>query len=835
MKFLLAPMLFIVLLFSGTHEASAQQAVRDIEAATLCKSAIKSTNLETINNLGSSDIAKFCNDTPLNRELSMQMLSILVGEPAFYIMNMMQNMGIGWHNAEKGENIFSILSPIHDVFEQFNWLMFKVTFFLFSLVFVVHLFRWARSEEKKGFLKWLNRNFSQNSIALAMSMPVLGWMTPIQIIAVFFIMVIIYATKIVSTIFFAGLFLADTAGALLKDVTPQIEEEMMQTVMIYRCDILRREDLINGLISSNGYTSKAELETDPVFQCLQSGGQTKINPGNALPDVLSYDVTLPVIDNFNQCITTHRSHLDRHKLNPVEDCGYVKLNIPTQNNKQNEIKDRVQSLFLTPQIHTSLRQIAMTIQEYSCRFRKTHDAKTFGSFLASCASMNMQDGGYSLNWVVDPISQQEIIARHLSPLTETAKVQMREQVARSTSSAVNAITENQQELIALLRSLLGSQDDNNQLPSDEKDLDNLVNKMTKGAWMSASVFMGNTASHVDLENIAEIIGILYEASDPGVLDIARKMFTTLDTNWLLIEDLQPLTGQSYFTQKIFTEDRGQYTQSLLMGAILPSFDLYKPQLNCWREQSECDASVLNPFSNLGESGTSILKHAFIGTVTTKALSKFSNQIFKFTGVRTRIMAVSVLADFFMLYMVVGVMLALIIPMYPLLKILSMFTQWSLEIFKELAGLQLSLAFSPISEPGKRVVSNDMRSALARLIALSLYFLFIILGVMVMFLAFSFLFSLNVLLLGGLSMIISFTGGSHFLESVFFGVIFDVLVTILLFLEVKSCTDLIEKVPAALAERFSLELSHGESIGERIMVTFRTHVMPGVNSFMSSIK
>lgn len=834
MNILRLTLLLFILAFSISANA-ANSNVRDLESAALCKAAIKNTNLDNINDFANSEIAKVCNDLPLNKELSIQMLSLMIGEPMFYMLEVSQALGLGWHTSNKSDNIFNIMRPVHDMFSAFNWLMFSLIFFLFSLIFFIQLVRWARSEEKQGFMKWLNRNFTQNGIAMAMSLPVMGWMTPIQIIAALFIIVIVFATKIVATIFFAGLFMADTAGGILSDSTPQIEAEMINTVMMYRCDILRREDLINGLITVNNYTERTQLEANPVFQCLQGSGQTLVNRTNTVNGSTLYTADLATFSNYESCLNDNRAYIQQHKLTPIDDCGYVEISVPNAGGSDEMIKERTSAVFLNSTVHNALRQIAMTIHEYSCRFRKTHESNQFGVFNASCAAMNMQNSSYSLNWVTDPVTSKEVIARHITPLNDTAKNAMRSQIERSKSEAINTITENQEALVNLLRSIMSTQNTPGGLPTDERDLDNLINKMGKGAWMTSSIFIDDTAKHIDNQKLTDAISNLYKAYQVGMTTILARGLSTQDQQWLLIEDLEPLLGQSYFMQKVFTDEAVSYTQSLILGAILPDFGLYDDQLSCWKEQSQCQASVLNPFKNLTKTGIGIFEHALIGKAATSALSKFSNNIFKFTGVRTKIMAVSVLDDFFMLYLVIAVMLVLIIPMYPLLKILSLFTQWSLEVAKELVGLQLSLAFSPISEPGKRVVTNDMRSALSRLVALGLYFLFIVLGIMVMFTAFTFLFSLNVLLLGGLSVIVNFTNGSHFLESVFMGVIFDVLVVVLLFLEVKVCSDLIDKVPGALAERFSLELSNGENISERVITTFRTHVMPGVSNFMSHLK
>lgn len=809
--------------------------VRDIEQNERCRIALKGANLEDINALMDSNLVQQCKEGAFNEDLSVQMLSLLIGEPVFYLLESIQAMGFGFHTAKLDDPAFSVLGPMHDMLGAFNWLMFYTLMALMLTVFSVQMIRWARAEKEMGIMKWLNRNFSQNTIAMALCMPVLGWMTPIQVIAALFIMVVVYATKAAVTLFFAGLFLADTANNILDDITPVIEQNMMESVLIYRCDILRREDLINGIIASNNISSRQALEADPLYQCLQQESATSTSKGLSTGDLQQYVVNFGVMNNFKKCTSVHANYIKDRGLSPLTECGNVMLQIPGEPSKSDAIKEQVEQLFLSDIPQMALRNIAVTIHEYSCRFRQITPDSQLGEFSASCAQIAPKSGGYQFQWMTDPTAGKEIIARHLTPLTEMAKKEMRNSVGQSKTDAINHVVDSQSQLINLLRALTEATSQPNSVPSNEKDIEDTVTKINKGAWMTASLFVSKTANNIKDASISHDIGGLYNANSTGVLGMMRDSFKTLDTGWLLKEDLEPILGQSYFIQKALTSEGLSYSQSKIMGIILPEFGLYKNQLACWEDQGQCEVAALNPFISLGESGVKIFNHAGLGWTATTLMMKFSNLSFRFTGVKTKMMAVAVLNDFYILYIIIGIILAIAIPVYPVLKVLSLCTQWGLEVIKELAGLQLSMAFAPFSEPGKKVVTDDIRKALSRLVALSLYFMFIIVGVLVMFVTFSFLFSINILLLGGLSNIIQFTNGSHFLESVFLGVIFDVLVAVILFLEVKACSDLMDKVPGALAERFSLELSRGENIGDQLISQVKGQILPGVKNFMSNIR
>lgn len=820
-----------------TFSAGATAQVNEMEQEELCKASIRGASLADLNNLFSSDLVEQCRKGPMNDDLSVQILILAIGEPVFYILEMGQALGLFTHSLSLSDPMLNVLKPIHDVMGGFNWLMFYSLLFLMALMFLIQTVRWSRSEKETGLIKWLNRGFSQNAIAVALTVPVMGWMTPIQVVAGLLVVIIVFAGKWMVTLFFAGMFLADTAGNILSDVTPKIETSLVDTVMIYRCDILKRENLLNGIIAAENIKDRAGLEANAVYQCLQGPGETLTNTGNVAEEKIVYKVTLSPLNNYERCVEQHLDYLGSKSINPINDvdCGTVALNLPSAIKNPDPLKQSMGQLFLSEKTQGPLKKIALLIHEYSCRFRAISEENKLGNFTASCAKLSVSPDGYRYSWILDEIIDKEVIARYVNPLTDLSKKEMRDQVEQQKAAATNAVTEQQGQLISILRQAASELSQSGELPSNERDVNNLANKMDKGAWMIASVFLSKTAQNVEGKALTATIGDFYSASHSSMKMLLRVSFSTLDKTWLLTEDLEPLIGKAYFAQKIFTEEAGKHIQSKIVGIVLPNFGLYNDQLKCWQDQSLCEISALNPFISLGETGIDIFNHALVGWTATTVLSKLSNVSYRTTGIRTKLMAVTILGEFYVLYMMIGILLAIIIPLYPLLKIMSICTKWGLEVLKELLGLQLSMAFAPFSDPSQKLLTEDLRKALARLVALGMYFIFIIFGVLVMFMTFSFLFSLNVLLMGGLALVVQFDNGAHAVETLFMGVVFDVIVAMLLFLEVKACTDLIDQVPSALAERFSLELSQTEDIGEQIMRRFKNYVLPGVQKFMTKIR
>lgn len=845
--------LFLLLLIASAGVLPALQANTVLEQDALCEAAIKNTSLRDLGSVFKSDVVEQCKKSPIDRELSVQIMVLALGEPMYYILEIGRALGFFVHELKKDSPQTLMLKPVHDTLGAFNWLMFKILTFLIAMMFFVQLIRWSRAEANVGFMKWLNRGFTQNAMAVSLSMPVLGWMTPIQVIGATFIVIVVYFTKYAATLFFAALFVADTAGNLYEDVKDDIAANLINTTLVYTCDIFRRENLVEALIAADMINNKEQLEANPVYQCLKSDGRTTVESTPTIGGQTAYstyNVLLASLDNYDRCIVKNKEYLSQRGIAPNNiNCGRTVIQVPIEINDKEKVKEALSNVFLTTVVQDQLRQIAITMHEFYCRHTAISRERDFGQFSAKCGKINLSAAGYSFDFILDEFRQERVIGRHVSAMGDHFKQDMKERSAIAVNNLSNRMSSEQDSLADILRSLINNNTGLSELPTNEQDVKDLANKMSKGAWMISSIFLEKSAKRLEDVTISKAIKESYITSRPEIREISKAMNPTNSSSISASINRIPEILNTFTS---FLEAYGRSATLILSDyvknapgveaanrhigfSLLPKIDLYTSQVNCWVRQTECKESPLNPFIYIGQEGIRILDQAIVRFVASSVIRLGSHQIMRMTGMRTDLMAVSVYAEFSALYVFIGLMMAVIIPLYPLLKVVSLSVKWGLEVVKELIGLQLSLAFVPFSEPSKKVASDDIRKVLSRLTALSLYFLFIILGVVTMFLAFSFLFALNVFLIGGLATVFQFAGEGNFLEAMFTQIVFDTLIAVLLFIQVRACTDLIEQLPETLAERFSLDLSRTEDITGMIIRQFRTNITPGVARFMSNVR
>lgn len=824
-----------------------------LEQDALCEAAIKNTSLRDLSGIFRSNVVEQCKKSPIDRDLSVQIMIISLGEPMYYILEIGRALGFFVHELKKDSPEISMLKPVHDTLGAFNWLMFKTLTFLIFLMFFVQLIRWSRAEANVGFMKWLNRGFTQNAVSVSLSMPVLGWMTPIQVIAATFVVIVVYFTKYAVTLFFAGLFVADTAGNLYEDVKDSIGTNLVNTTLVYTCDIFRRESLIESVIAADRISNQTDLENNQVYTCLMGDGQTTVETTPSIGGQTAYEnynVLLAALDNYDRCVMSNMEYLSQRGIKPNDvNCGRTILQIPVDVKDKEKVRNAYSNVFLASSVQNELRQVAITMHEYYCRYNAISRERDFGQFSARCGKLNISSAGYSFDFILDEIAQERVIGRHISAMGDHFKQETKERSAIAINSLSNKISSEQESLAEVLRSLIKNNNDHSELPTNEKDVKDLANKMGKGAWMISSIFLEKTAKNLEDMTIVNALREAYRSPRVEMKELSKALNPSGATSvFISINKIPEIIGT--FTSYLETSGRsstmilanaaketsvGQWANRNIGFSLLPEIDIYTSQLKCWSNQMECNEIPLNPFIYIGKEGVRILDHAMVRFIAASVIKLGSHQITRITGVRSDLMVISVYAEFSALYVFIGLIMAIIIPLYPLLKVISLSVKWGLEIVKELIGLQLSLAFVPFSEPSKKVISDDIRKALSRLTALSLYFLFIILGVVIMFLAFSFLFALNVFLMGGLATVFQFAGEGNFLESMFTQIVFDVVIAILLFIQVRACTDLIEQIPETLAERFSLDLSRTEDITGMIIRQFRTNITPGVSRFMSHVR
>ena len=266
--------------------------------------------------------------------------------------------------------------------------------------------------------------------------------------------------------------------------------------------------------------------------------------------------------------------------------------------------------------------------------------------------------------------------------------------------------------------------------------------------------------------------------------------------------------------------------------ILPSVGLYWDQIDCWVSQADCSASTLNPFTYMSRTGVDLIFHSVIGYITSTGLERIAKK-FQIIYGKSRLMLADVYAEVSLLYLIIGLTLSFFIPLVFVLKLVSILFSWLYDMLKELMGLQLVLAFSPLSAMSQGMFQSDLKLAFHRMMGLSLYFLFVVIAIILSFVSFSFLFAVNVLIVGALAYATGLGDAVHSIESMVYRTIFDIFIVIILYLEARECSKLLEKLPQGMAQHFGLAVTPDNSAFENMLSRLRDNVMPGVGNALAS--
>jgi hypothetical protein len=352
--------------------------------------------------------------------------------------------------------------------------------------------------------------------------------------------------------------------------------------------------------------------------------------------------------------------------------------------------------------------------------------------------------------------------------------------------------------------------------------------MRRGIWASGNLFFDGVADEVDNKMLVQKLTQVYS--------VETSSQSLLSFDYVNLMNAVEWSDDS-FVGNVFNGNIGH-------GLILPRLGLYLDNINCWQEQADCETPSLNPFTELSERGVAIMDHALIGIVVTKSARRVMQYVAKkkleWAGYdvaqakRTKMgkyMLFDTFEEIYILYMFIAVVLVVILPGMPLLKITTMLISWVYDIIKELVVLTLNIVLSPHSDIDEGFISDEVKEGFLKIIGLGLYFFFIVIGVIVMFIMFSFLYSLNVLVVGALNFIINWSISVTSLEGMIMGVILDTVVAILLIFEVRICTPYIDKLPKEMAEYFNLNTSDTDGMMSHMERLLTSNVFMKVSSFL----
>jgi hypothetical protein len=860
---------FLIVTFSvlliGTKPAFAQDAsALSQQAFQECKQRIMQFSDEDIKTLVPNQVIESCQSFPLSDDVFVQVLGAMIGTDFKTILDIYSALTDRPHGFIENDPLFLVATPLHKVLEATNYASFIFFLALVGGAVLMQMFRLQKGEEGFDFREWYSKNALGYLFSGAMSFPLIGWMTPIQALAVLIIVLFGYVAKMVVVYIFLAAFVGDLQTSIVDSVSFSVSKEMGANVIMHRCDIENREMLVVAMNNSLPVKSRANLEADPLYRCLtESALQASDVVGIGAVSIGQVEAifTPHPIARTQKCIYDNASRIAELQVD-VEDCGTVKFSMPpnlagTANGSgvapsiQNAI-----DLYANEEVIASQRNIAIKMLEYQCRDTSTKTQS--GGLVDSCLIPFASGSGYSYNYNVNPVTNDETLSVYNEPLTETSRKVLIQDIKTQVGNGIESLKSNTSGIRQHIKDIIspfsnesdltkGKQDqlmemrnrvDNEgSLGFSESDATFLVNNIKRGAWTASSLFFSGVSASVDESFIVESIANVYDVNggDWAVNDFLNDpIYDILQAYFLVQKSVQsnPLEYEGDFFDKYVS----------VQGLAVPRVGLYMDSLDCWFDQADCKRSPMNPFAYLSTQGMSLINQSLTRVITYGAVGKVAASMVELergpngrplNHNRHKFMVLDTLKDFSYIYFFIGVLLAIALPLIPLLRILVMMVNWTYDVIKELISLQIKIALSPMGDQGGQVVSEDVREAFGRLVALGLYFLFIIVGIGVMFMMFSFLYALNVFLVGALSSVISVSFNISAIEAMVLGIIFDVIVTFILTYEVVKCSSYIERIPRAMAEHFGVQISSSEGTASGAFLLLRRYVPSYFQNTVSS--
>jgi hypothetical protein len=818
--------LLATLIFGSMSTAYAQESDGlALDAETLCRNKIKDASKQELERLNPSDVVTACQKIPLGEDLGVQILSIMIGEPMYDMLEIVSAYTGTPHGMDKEGVTMTLMSPVHKIFEYFNWFWFSVFAVLLGLGTFGRVLRWQKGDFKIGMRKWLGRHGTNYALIGTSMVPTFGWMTPLQFLAVLFIVFFLMIAKAAMVFLFLGAFLTDVAYNIKEDVAPELASGIRNTVLLHGCNIEKREELIAYVVEKHQSRDRVILETDPLFACLMEPAPPsfKLVGESAGNGFVRRSYLPPELAQTESCIEQYRGdYAEQWSEATLTSCGTVTLGVPEGNSASSSAsalnKDAafstLKSLYFSPAAQQEVTKLSRELHEYYCR----DDILASGGEVAgsdSCLALKSSSGQFEHRWQVDRFTSREQLANYVMPMGESTRESMRTNMREAAGRASDEFTSNMNLALDYLSSVLKAS--NGESPLAEQDIDALMTKIKRGAWTFASVFFDSIQDTDELEKLKRIAKETYAASPYSGL-----------SNWQWINEA--LNGYE-LSHELGSEGADlSATEQLVFNAIMPNMGLYMDQVNCWYQQQDCKVVALNPFTELGKRGRQMFSHAFHSFIVARGAGLASKMLVDADayGQKNSLMLADTFAELYLLYFLLGTFYLLIVPGYPLIKVLGSLLSWCYDVLREVIGIQIHLGLSMVGEQGKASLSNDVREVLYRLVALVLYFLFIVFGMITMFLSFSFFFAFNVLIIGALSNIIGWSGSPSSIESMFMMVVFDIAVAILIFFELKASVAFIDKVPRALSEHFSLKIAPDSNVAEIFLDKIRNTILPTVS-------
>jgi hypothetical protein len=824
-----------------------------IDAIEACKSMIMTAGPDGFERMSSRKLIDACDDFPLSDDIFVQILGAIIGQDFVLLLDVYSGLTGNDHGFDSEETLFSVAKPLHDVFGAINLLFFGFFIALTLINIGIQVFVRSSGDDSMTMREWVLGRLPSVGLTGLLTAPIIGWMTPLQALALVFIVMMGFLAKLAVTYLFLAAFFGNVAGEIKKSVKWDIEAGVGKSILMYSCDLSRRESLISSIQVQIGSRGRVELESNGLFQCLTSGASVNnklITLDSVVDGVVRYEFTPSSLVQTQNCIDTHAADLSSWGAFIPEPCGTVDIQLPNNTAVPNSVNNVIE-LYSNGSTSKTLRNVALMFNEYTCRTAES--MRDFqGGVVSMCLMAELAGSAYRYEFKSDKLTGTDEVAFYSNPLVGGEKDVFLSKLNMEVSSLQDGVSGNTPGMMKHLRDLVApfaneadlptstkkkliavrsqfdSDDTGSAIGVSEVDVDFLVNNIRKGAWASSSLFYGSMSDGMNDARVVELLKNTYRPAPNANYDN------------LLSSDLRRLSSMSSGDTFSDIQDLSVKSASAVGGFIIPRIDLYTSSLGCWYQQRDCDAPPLNPFTYLGERGAQLIDQAITGYLASSLIHTTSKMLLgvykklpkkKEKNIHAKVMFFETLAEFQMLYIILGVVLAIIIPLIPLLKLMVMMLNWSLDVIKELIGLQIKLGLSPLSNHGDEVISQDVRESFHRLIGLGYYFLFVVVGLIVVFFMYSFLFALNVFLVG--SLFFSVTSGSSLsaIDSMVLNMVFDVIITFLLVFEVIKCSPYMEKVPKAIVEHFGISVSPSEGSVSQIYHVVRGQVASSLADFM----
>ena len=839
-RILLAIILFSSFFANVAYSADSSRTL-SVQAEDECRSKIMSLSAEDLRTLNPNSVIDACQSFPLSDDISVQLLAALIGPDISVILDVYSAFVGKPHGLDSGSPILTVATPLHDVMYSFNLFFLTVLLVGIGISLLVTAFRGMRGERRFSIKDWIAKEGTSKLVSILLSLPVIGWLTPIQGFALLLILLLGFVSKLVVTVLFLAAFFGNT-GMTIKD---EIEDELLidfgRTIMMYQCDIERREYLVEQVQTYLRTKEVDELKKNDLYSCLTlaplASGVSSVVSQGINRNIVSY--TPRALNQTQLCIDGNRDFLNKVSAAEPPSCGYLQFSLPNNKSYPSSLVNAIE-LYSNSSVERVERELAVQVHEFKCRVGS--DVKNYqGEIIPKCLKTNMNGDGYSYGSIIEPVTERQVLINYDTPLTETSRETFSRAVKRNLSNLTEMISSNTSAMKNHLSDLLAG--DSEDLPDgmeeridalkermsedsslgvSEHDVNFVVDNIQRGAWTSSSLFFGKLSDGLEEEVIINSLRDVY-----SVVNKDESGF--LNSDLLVLLSMQAMTGEGGAEELV--------EKYITPSIILPRLGLYSENLDCWYSQVDCSTPPLNPFTYLSERGAWLIERASLQYLGTAAMQKSAKFVFSFSekDKYAKFMILETLGELQLLYLLIGIGLCVIIPAMPLLKLLSMMINWTYDITRELAGLQIKVAFSSFSDHGKEVISQDLREAFQRTLGLGVYFLFVVVGLVTMFLMFSFLFALDVFLIGILSSIVSWNSDASSIHDMVLYLIFDLVITLLLFFQVKKCTPYIEKVPRVLAEEFNIKITNSDGILEESLRYARENTLLGVAQFLHRIK